>query len=104
HPSFFRDSRWVVCDTYPDANRLQHIYLYDSRTATRHDIGSFRSPPEYKGYWRCDTTPRVSPDGRKIIIDSPHGGNGRQMYLIDVSGVVGEAVLGQSLTRARKSS
>jgi hypothetical protein len=31
----------------------------------------------------------VSPDGRKVIIDSPHGGNGRQMYLIDISSIVG---------------
>ena len=24
-------------------------------------------------------------DGTKVVIDSPHGGNGRQMYLIDIS-------------------
>ena len=43
----------------------------------------------YTGYWRCDTTPRFSPNGRRVIVDSPHGGNGRQMYLIDVSEIVG---------------
>ncbi len=89
HPSFFRDGRWVVCDTSPDEQRLQHSYLYDTKTKTRHPLGSFYSPPEYTGFWRCDTTPRVSPDGKKIIIDSPHGKNGRQMYLIDVSVIVG---------------
>ena len=27
----------------------------------------------------------------KVVIDSPHGGNGRQMYLIDIGGIVGQA-------------
>ena len=29
-----------------------------------------------------------SPYGRKVVVDSPHGGNGRQMYLIDISEIV----------------
>jgi len=31
----------------------------------------------------------VSPDGRTAVIDSPHGGSGRQMNLIDFSKIVG---------------
>jgi len=33
--------------------------------------------------------PRSSPDGKAVIIDSPHGGDGRQLHLIDVSEIVG---------------
>lgn len=88
HPSFFRDGRWIVSDTSPDQDRLQHSFLYDTKTQKRFDIGHFYSPPAYTGYWRCDTTPRPSPDGKKIIVDSPHGGNGRQMYLIDISSII----------------
>lgn len=88
HASYLPGNRYIVNDTYPDANRLQHTYLYDTRTGKRHELGGFHSPREYSGFWRCDTTPRFSPDGRKIVIDSPHGGNGRQMYLFDVSGLV----------------
>jgi Tol biopolymer transport system component len=51
-------------------------------------LGHFHSPQAYSGEWRCDTHPRFSPDGTKVVIDSPHGGNGRQLYLIDVSGIV----------------
>jgi Tol biopolymer transport system component len=40
------------------------------------------------GEWRCDTHPRYSPDGTKVVIDSTHEGLGRQMYLIDVSRIV----------------
>ena len=88
HASYLPGNRYIVSDTYPDARRLQHIYLYDTKTGALHELGAFESPREYTGYWRCDTTPRYSPNGRKIVIDSPHGGTGRQMYLIDISGIV----------------
>jgi hypothetical protein len=52
-------------------------------------LGHFLSPKEYVGEWRCDNHPRSSPDGRKVVIDSPHGRNGRQMYLIDLREIVG---------------
>jgi len=47
----------------------------------------FLSPPEYTGEWRCDTHPRSSRNGRMVCIDSPHNG-GRQLYLIDISGII----------------
>jgi hypothetical protein len=88
HISFSRDGRWLVTDTGPDEQRLQHPALYDTKTNTLHPLAHLHSPKEYTGVWRCDTTPRWSPDMGKIIVDSPHGGNGRQMYLIDISGIV----------------
>ena len=83
------NKQWILNDTYPDRERKQNVYLYHIPTGRRVPLGHFKSPPEYKGEWRCDTHPRSSPDGRKVVIDSPHGGNGRQMYLIDISGIVG---------------
>ncbi len=88
HCTYLPGNEWILNDTYPDENRLQHPYLYEVGTGRRVPLGHFRSPPEYTGEWRCDTHPRFSPDGRKVVIDSPHGGNGRQLYLIDVSGIV----------------
>ena len=32
---------------------------------------------------------RFSPDGRSVVIDSPHTGQGRQLHLIDISEIVG---------------
>lgn len=88
HNTFLPGGRWFLSDTSPDGQRLQHPYLFDMKTRRTAPLGHFLSPKEYTGYWRCDTTPRHSPDGRKVIVDSPHGGNGRQMYLIDVSQIV----------------
>ena len=62
---------------------------YEVATGRRVPLGHFHSPPEYTGEWRVDTHPRFSPDGKKVVIDSPHGGHGRQMYLIDIAGIVG---------------
>lgn len=83
------NGEWILNDTYPDKNRRQNPYLFHVPTGKRVPLGGFVSPPEYKGEWRCDTHPRSSRDGRLVTIDSPHGGNGRQVYLLDVSGIVG---------------
>jgi hypothetical protein len=89
HCSYLPGNRWILNDTYPDKQRLQHPYLYDTKTGKRVPLGHFHLPPEYAGEWRCDLHPRFSPNGRMVTIDSPHGGNGRQIYLIDISGIVG---------------
>lgn len=89
HCTYLPDRRWILNDTYPDAKRYQNPYLYEVQTGRRVALGHFFSPPEYTGEFRCDTHPRFSPDGKKVVIDSPHGGNGRQMYLIDISAIAG---------------
>lgn len=80
---------WILNDTYPQGeNREQTPYLYHVPTKQRVDLGHFHSPQEYTGEWRCDLHPRSSRDGTKVVIDSPHGAQGRQLRLIDVSDVM----------------
>ncbi len=81
-------NRWILCDTYPDADRNQKPYLFDVQSNRKVPLGQFRSPPEYRGEWRCDTHPRSSRSGRLVCIDSPHNGQGRQLHLIDISQIV----------------
>lgn len=79
------DNQWLVTDTYPlGAKREQVLYMHHLPTSRFVLLGRFASPKEYSGEWRCDTHPRVSRDGKLVIIDSPHGGNGRQQYVIDI--------------------
>lgn len=81
---------WILNDTYPvGLRRHQTPYLYHVPTKKRVDLGHFHEPKEYTGEWRCDTHPRSSPDGKKVVIDSTHGGKGRQLYLLDISEIVG---------------
>lgn len=83
------DNEWILNDTYPDRDRNQEVYLYHIPSGRKVSLGRFYSPEEYRGEWRCDTHPRYSRDGRFVVIDSPHGGNGRQMYRIDIGHIVG---------------
>lgn len=86
---------WVLNDSYPDEKRLQHIYLYHVPTGTRVPLANVYMHPKYRFDWECrvDTHPRFSPDGMSVVIDSAHDGEGRQMYLLDISGIVGKKKL-----------
>ena len=53
-------------------------------TGQRTELGAFHTPAGYDGEWRCDLHPRFSSDGQLVTIDSPHGGNGRQIYLLQI--------------------
>ncbi len=90
HCTYLPGNEWILNDTYPQGRgRLQNPYLYHVATDRKVPLGGFHLPPEYRGEWRCDTHPRFSPNGRHVVIDSPHEGQGRQLHLIDISGIVG---------------
>jgi len=88
HCTYLPGNQWILNDTYPDRENYQHVHLYEVATGKRLPLGDFCSPQEYHDEFRCDTHPRHSRDGSKVVIDSPHGGNGRQMHLLDVSAIV----------------
>ncbi|MBN1935138.1 MAG: hypothetical protein JW934_10760 [Anaerolineae bacterium] len=89
HCTYLPKNEWILNDAYPDANRSQELYLYHIETGRKVLLGNFHSPEAYTGEWRCDLHPRASPDGTRVVIDSPHGGDGRQIYLIDIGGIIG---------------
>ncbi len=87
HMTYSRDGRWILSDTYPDANTNERIlFLFDTKTGTGHDLGSFYTPPDLGKHNRCDLHPRWSHDNTHVCIDSVHEGT-RQMYLVDVTGI-----------------
>lgn len=88
HCSYLPDTQWILNDSYPDAARLQHPCLYHVPSDTVIPLGHFHSPLQYTGEWRCDTHPRLSRDGRMVVIDSPHGGSGRQLTLIEIGEIL----------------
>jgi len=90
HCSYLPGNEWILNDTYPDENRLQHVFLYHVSTGKKIPIANVYLSPKYKfdSELRVDTHPRFSPDGRSVVIDSPHDGYGRQLYLFDISKIV----------------
>jgi len=89
HCTYLPSQKYVLNDSYPDRNRNQNPYLYELSTGRRIQIGQFHLPRVYTGEWRCDTHPRCSPDGRSVVVDAPFGNEGRQLHMIDISGIVG---------------
>ena len=89
HCTYLPGSEWILNDTYPSgANRDQNVYLYHVAENRKAPLGGFHLPKQYTGEWRCDTHPRFSPDAKMVCFDSPHGGSGRQMHLIDISKII----------------
>ena len=89
HLTYLRNNEWILNDTYPKGvRRIQTPHLYEIKTNRRIDLGHFPSGPDYKGEWRVDNHPRSSRDEKLVCIDAPDGANGRQLHLIDISGVV----------------
>ena len=90
HCTYLPGNAWILNDTYGGqrADRKQELYLYHVATGKRIELGAYHTPPAYDGEWRCDLHPRFSSNGQYIVIDSPHGGNGRQMYLIDIREII----------------
>jgi hypothetical protein len=89
HCTYLPGGQWILNDTYPDKKRHQKPHLYHVATGRVVPLGSFLSPKEYTGEWRCDTHPRCSRGGHVVVIDSPHGDEGRQLHLIDIRRIVG---------------
>ncbi len=81
------DRRYLLTDTYPDAEMKRTLFLYDAQTGRRADLGRFLSPRRYSGEIRCDLHPRWNRDGTEVCFDSIHEGD-RQMYAIDVADIV----------------
>lgn len=87
HCTFSPDNEWVLTDTQLDEDRMRNVVLYHLATGRRFDIGNFFSPTHLVGDIRCDLHPRWNRDGTQICIDSAHEKE-RQVYVLDVSGIV----------------
>ncbi|MCI2395021.1 hypothetical protein [Aliiroseovarius sediminis] len=89
HMTYSTDGRWILSDTYPDADTDERIlFLFDTETGTRHDLGSFYTPPDLGKHNRCDLHPRWNRANTAVCMDSVHEGR-RQMYLVDVTALTG---------------
>ena len=90
HCTYLKNLDWILNDTYGSAEKGQDLFLYHVPTDRKIMLGTFASPAEYTGDWRCDLHPRSSRDGKLVVFDSPHTGEGRQLHLVDISSIVDE--------------
>ena len=83
HCHFSPDGRWMVTDTYPDNERMQHLIIVRMEDEEVTELGRFHQPEAFRSAWRCDLHPRWSRDGQSICIDSTHDGT-RQVYILEL--------------------
>ncbi len=88
HCTYSPDGKWILTDTYPDKNRMQHLMLYRPTDGKLVKLGKFYLPPDQRGEIRCDLHARWDRSGDKICIDSMHINDQRQLYLLDVGDIV----------------
>jgi hypothetical protein len=83
HCSYSPDRRFMLYDSYPDADSYRHLYIYNLQTQEGMKLASYYSLPELDGDIRCDLHPRWNREGTWISFDSTHEGS-RQVYQMDL--------------------
>jgi hypothetical protein len=89
HCSYSPDRRWILTDSYPDAEGYRTLILFDTKADRRIEIGRFHGPSPKDVEVRCDLHPRWSRDGHSVCIDSLHENGDRQVYVLDVTSITG---------------
>ncbi|WP_020620348.1 hypothetical protein [Paenibacillus daejeonensis] len=88
HCSYSPDRKWLLYDSYPDADHYRHLYVYDLVRRQGHTLASYYSDPAISGDLRCDLHPRWTRFGTAISFDSIHEGQ-RAIYSMDVREIIG---------------
>lgn len=94
HPSFSKDGRWMLTDSYPDRFRRRYLIIYDLERKKRYNLAMLFSPRYFTGNLtlgalRCDLHPRWSRDNTMICFDSTHTGK-RSLCTIKLGNLVSE--------------
>ena len=93
HITLHKNGDWILTDTYSIGGYV-YLYLYHIPSKKivplnklAYKLGGYLYPYD-SGIFRVDLHPRFTPDGKSICIDSTHEGLGRQLYLMDISGII----------------
>ncbi len=92
HPCVNKDGRIMITDTYPNARRIQTLYLYNFKKGATSRIGEFYMPKKFqsksiKDHWSVDLHPRLNPEGSKVCFDNTFEGE-RSLAILDISGII----------------
>ncbi len=74
HGSWSKDGKMILLDTYPLEDHRRRLRIFNAENLESCELGSFYSPPEITGPFRCDLHPRWSFSEKHISFDSVHEG------------------------------
>jgi len=84
HPQISENGRFLVTDTYPDAESFQKLLIHDFKNNKTHYIGKFKVASYLiESSLKCDLHPRWNKKGNLLSIDSSHNGS-KQTYVINI--------------------
>lgn len=76
HPSFTDDGRYMITDSYPDAEGMQHLIIYDTITKKGVGVAKFKAPLSGTPA-SCDLHPKLSFGGKYVVVDTACTGKHR---------------------------
>lgn len=92
HPSYhMKYGNIILTDSYADKEGFRHLLLINTDKQKYLELGKFYSN-DYENDFRCDLHPRWDYTGTKIIIDTPHENNGRQILVFDAKNAIKKAL------------
>ena len=74
HPTFTKDGKYMLTDTYEDEKSYRHLLLYNTERKNTIELASFYSPFNSCSY-RSDLHPRFDMDEKNVIVDTAHNGH-----------------------------
>lgn len=78
HPSFTKDGKYMITDSYPDRNKFQRLIVYNMSTNKGVIIGKFYAP--LKGNpASCDLHPKLCRNNNYLVVDSAYTGRHRMI-------------------------
>lgn len=85
HMVYSPDGKWILSDSYPDADSFQKVLLINATTGKSLLLGKFRqnAPSDTIIDKRCDLHPRWNHAGDTVTIDSIDSGK-RAIYLLNL--------------------
>jgi len=84
HCSYSPERNVILYDSYPDKERNQQLFTYDSETQQARQLGKLYSYDQGNIDIRCDLHPRWNRAGEVISLDSNHEGS-RQIYELEMA-------------------
>jgi hypothetical protein len=89
HVLYLPGNKYMMADTYHDREGYQNLFFFEVATGRIISVGRFFTPEKYRGgERRCDLHARIHRSGKRLCVDSTHGNNGRQLYLIDIEDLI----------------
>ena len=87
HPTFVKDNKFLLTDTYPNRIREQELMVYNLVDDKITIVERFFSPRNFSSEVRCDLHPRPSPSSNLVCIDFVRK-NRRALKIIDISKII----------------